>query len=104
MNGSARYAPESRGTTAILIGLVALGAISTDLYLPSLPAIGDDLDADTAATQLTLSAFLAGFALAQLAIGPVSDRFGRRPVLIVGAATYTLAAAACSISSRAPTA
>lgn len=98
MNRSARYAPESRGTTAILIGLVALGAISTDLYLPSLPAIGDDLGADTAATQLTLSAFLAGFALAQLAIGPVSDRFGRRPVLIAGAATYTLAAAACALA------
>ncbi len=98
MNGAARFAPESHGATAILIGLVALGAISTDLYLPSLPSIGRDLGADTAATQLTLSAFLAGFALAQLAIGPISDRFGRRPVLIAGAITYTLAAAACALA------
>ncbi len=98
MSGHRRFAPESHGTTGVLIGLVALGAISTDLYLPSLPSIGRDLGADIARTQLTLGVFLAAFALAQLVLGPLSDRFGRRPVLLAGAAIYTAASIACALA------
>jgi DHA1 family bicyclomycin/chloramphenicol resistance-like MFS transporter len=92
------FAPESIGTSAVLIGAVALGPISTDLYLPSVPWIGRDLGADVAATQLTLSVFLAAFAIAQIPVGPVSDRFGRRPVLLIGLAVYVLASAACAFA------
>jgi MFS transporter, DHA1 family, multidrug resistance protein len=92
------FAPEAIGTSAILIGAVALGPISTDLYLPSVPAIGRDLGADVAATQLTLSVFLAAFALAQIPVGPLSDRFGRRPVLLAGLGIYVLASFACAIA------
>ena len=98
MSPQRRFTPESHGTTGVLIGLVALGAISTDLYLPSLPAIGRDLGADIARTQLTLGIFLAGFALAQLVLGPLSDRFGRRPVLLAGAAIYLVASIACALA------
>jgi DHA1 family bicyclomycin/chloramphenicol resistance-like MFS transporter len=92
------FAPESVGTSAILIGAVALGPISTDLYLPSLPWIGRDLGADVAATQLTLSVFLAAFAIAQIPVGPLSDRFGRRPVLLIGLCIYVLASVACAVA------
>ena len=92
------YAPESIGTSAVLIGAVALGPISTDLYLPSVPWIGRDLGANVAGTQLTLSVFLAAFALAQIPVGPRSDRFGRRPILLTGFAIYVLASIACAFA------
>ncbi len=95
---AAHFAPESAGTTAIITGLVAMGAISTDLYLPSLPALGRELGAATAETQLTLSVFLIGFALAQLGLGPLSDRFGRRPVLAAGVGLYLLASLLCALA------
>jgi DHA1 family bicyclomycin/chloramphenicol resistance-like MFS transporter len=75
--------------------LVALQAISTDLYLPALPAISRALAADVTQVQLTLSLFLVAFAIAQLAYGPLSDRFGRRPLLLAGTALYVAASLAC---------
>lgn len=85
---------------AILItSLVALGPLSTDFYLPALPAIGAALGADVASTQLTLSVFLFGFAVGQLAYGPLSDRYGRRPVLLVGIVLYMLASVVCTIAT-----
>jgi MFS transporter, DHA1 family, multidrug resistance protein len=92
------FAPEAIGTSAILIGGVALGPISTDLYLPSVPSIGRDLGADVAATQLTLSIFLAAFAVAQIPVGPLSDRFGRRPIFLAGIAVYAFASVACAVA------
>lgn len=92
--------PRSDGLliAALLTALVALGPISTDLYLPSLPAIGRAFGADAAAAQLTLSAFIAGMAVAQLIYGPLSDRFGRRPILLIGLAIYGLASLACAVA------
>ncbi|NMG75333.1 multidrug effflux MFS transporter [Aromatoleum diolicum] len=81
---------------AVLItALVALGPLSTDFYLPALPAITAALGTDVANTQLTLSVFLIGFAVGQLAYGPLSDRYGRRPVLLFGMVVYALASVAC---------
>lgn len=90
--------PDGILVTALLTMMAALGAISTDLYLPSLPGLVRAFDADVAEVQLTLSAFLAGLALAQLAYGPLSDRFGRRPVLIAGLAIYVAASVACMLA------
>ena len=87
---------DSRIITAIVTVLVAFGAISTDLYLPSLPAIAVQFEAGAGAVQLTLSVFLLGFALSQLIYGPLSDRFGRRPVLLAGLALYVVASLACA--------
>jgi MFS transporter, DHA1 family, multidrug resistance protein len=95
---SRRFAPTAVGTTAILVAAVALGPLSTDLYLPSLPSIGRDLGVDVAATQFTLSVFLVGFACAQIPVGPLSDRFGRRPILVAGVALYLAASIACAFA------
>ncbi|MFZ5790239.1 MAG: multidrug effflux MFS transporter [Pseudomonadota bacterium] len=90
--------PDSLPVTLLLAMLVALGPISTDLYLPSLPSLMRAFDADVAEVQLTLSLFLAGLALSQLVYGPLSDRFGRRPVLLVGLALYVAASIACMLA------
>lgn len=88
----------SPAVTVLLCLLVALGPISTDLYLPSLPGLARAFATDVAEVQLTLSVFLAGLAGGQLVYGPLSDRFGRRPVLIVGLAIYTAASIACALA------
>lgn len=83
----------------ILLGCAtALGPLSTDMYLPSLPALAVLYATDAAAVQLTLSAFLAGFAVAQLIYGPISDRIGRRPVMLFGIGLYTLASIGCAFA------
>ena len=90
--------PESRIITVIVTALVAFGAISTDLYLPSVPAIGRQFEASAGSVPLTLSVFLVGFAVSQLVYGPLSDRFGRRPVLLAGLALYLAASLACAMA------
>lgn len=82
----------------LVIVLVAFGPISTDLYLPALPRIGEVFAAGPESVQLTLSVFLAGFAAGMLVYGPLSDRFGRRPVLIGGILVYLLATLACALA------
>lgn len=88
-------APSSRGFLLLIIGLVALGPLSTDLYLPALPSLPGLFHTSMAQVQLTLSVFLLGFAVSQLAYGPLSDRFGRRPAILLGVAVYVLASIAC---------
>ena len=75
----------------VLALLLSIQPVTTDLYLPALPALTRGLGADVAAGQLTLSALLLAFGCSQLAWGPLSDRFGRRPVLLAGLGLYTLA-------------
>lgn len=86
------------GFTIFLSALTALGPLSTDMYLPSLPAIQRSFDADTGAVQMTLSIFLIGAAGAQLVYGPLSDRFGRRPLLLAGYVLYVAASLGCLFS------
>lgn len=96
--------PSARTVTlgAVLTALVALGPISTDMYLPSLPALRRAFASDVAMVQLTLSVFIAGFGVAQLIYGPLSDRFGRRPVLLAGVALFLLASVACALAQSVP--
>lgn len=85
-----RLSPGTAAFTVFLAGLTAVGPLSTDMYLPSLPAIADTFAASTGATQLTLSVHLIGFAGSQLFYGPLADRYGRRPVLLGGFALYMI--------------
>ena len=80
----------------LLTAIVGLGALSIDMFLPSLPTIAATFATSAATTQLTVTLFLAGLAVSQLFWGPLSDRLGRRRVLIAGLTVYTLAGAACA--------
>lgn len=90
--------PASATVTGLLVLMVAIGPISTDLYLPALPGIQAAFGADIATTQLTLSVYLVAFALSQLIYGPLSDRFGRRSVVIAGLALYVTASLVCVLA------
>lgn len=90
--------PRSRIVAVLLTGLVAFGPLSTDLYLPSLPLLASVFATDAASVQLTLSVFLVGFAVSQLVYGPMSDRFGRRPVILGGVAVFVVASVACTFA------
>ena len=82
----------------LLTAVVGLGALSIDMFLPSLPAIAAAFAAPPATVQLTVTLFLMAFAAAQLVYGPLSDRFGRRWVLIGGLGLYTVAGLACALA------
>jgi DHA1 family bicyclomycin/chloramphenicol resistance-like MFS transporter len=96
----------SRGVRApsvlILAGLTGLSALSIDMSLPAMPQLQRTFGASVGAVQLTLSLFLAGFAIGQLACGVVADRIGRRPVLLAGLALFTVASLACAFSPSLP--
>ena len=90
--------PPSFGLALLLTTLVALGPLSTDLYLPALPGMTVTFATDVARVQLTLSVFLIGYAVAQLFYGPVSDRYGRRPAMLFGLVLYLLSSVACMLA------
>jgi MFS transporter, DHA1 family, multidrug resistance protein len=80
----------------LLTAIVGVGALSIDMFLPSLPTIAAVFDTSAATAQLTVTLFLAGLAVSQLLWGPLSDRLGRRRVLLAGLTVYALAGAACA--------
>jgi DHA1 family bicyclomycin/chloramphenicol resistance-like MFS transporter len=82
--------------------VVAIGSLSIDMALPSLPATAEAFEVPPATVQLTVTLFLAGFAVAQLLHGPLSDRIGRRRVLLGGLALYVLGGLACWAAASAP--
>ena len=86
------------GILFMLAAFLGLQPLSTDLYLPSLPAIGTHFGALPMAVQSTLSVFIAAFAVGQLIVGPVSDRFGRRPMVLGGLAVYLIASLAGALA------
>ena len=79
----------------LLALLLGLQAVTTDLYLPALPAIRTSLNASMGEIQLTLTALLLAFGISQLVWGPLSDRYGRRPILLWGMGAYVIASVAC---------
>ncbi|HFZ8996702.1 TPA: purine nucleoside transporter PunC [Citrobacter freundii] len=79
-----------KGFLAWLGGLSVLGFLATDMYLPAFATIQADLHTPAAAVSASLSLFLAGFAVAQLLWGPLSDRYGRKPVLLAGLSIFAL--------------
>jgi MFS transporter, DHA1 family, multidrug resistance protein len=91
--------PGTFALTALLAGLSAIGPLTTDMYLPSLPDIARLLGATTAQGQFTISSYLIGFAVGQIVYGPVADRHGRKPVLLCAVALYGVASLACALSN-----
>lgn len=98
---SASTTPQSvtrRLLPSLLLLLTVFGPISMDLYLPALPALSAELDAVTSVAQLTVTACLIGLAAGQLIAGPLSDRFGRRGILLIGIVAYILTSVLCALS------
>ena len=87
-----RYAPHSARFVVLLAALSALPGVSIDVALPTLPDMAEQLGVSPRQAQLTVSGFLMGAAVGQLAIGPLADRYGRRPIIIAGLLIYIAAA------------
>src|ERR1700712_2535922 len=85
-------------TLLILSVLMAFSSISTDIYLPALPAMADSLHASTGAMEFTISGYLIGFSLGQFFWGPLSDRVGRRTPIAIGMVLYILGSIGCAVS------
>lgn len=84
---------------AIVLGLLsAIGPFAIDMYLPALPAIASDLQASTAATQMTLMAFFVAFGVCQIVYGPVSDMVGRKPPLYFGIVLFAFGSIGCGLA------
>lgn len=88
----------SRLLLAILASLAALGTLSTNILLPSLPRIANAFDVPTAATGSLMSSFFAVFAIGQLFVGPLSDRFGRRPIVLGGLVVFVAGSVICTLA------
>lgn len=82
----------------VLAALLSIQPVTTDLYLPALPALTRSLGAPLSAAQLTLSGLLLAFGCSQMVWGPLSDRFGRRPILLAGLAIYTAASLGAALA------
>lgn len=84
---------------AILSALMGFASISTDLYLPAMPAMAGDLGAGVGASEWTVSGYLIGFSLGQLFWGPVGDRFGRKVPVAIGIVLFVLGSAGCAMGT-----
>lgn len=91
-------APGSSAFVLLLGALVAVTALSIDISLPAIPAMAADFGTAPEAAQVTLSAYLIGFALGQLFCGPFADRFGRKPVVVWGIGLFFLAGLGCAFA------
>jgi len=89
-------APTPRAPMALLLALMVTSQVAITIFLPSLPSMAGDLATSQALVQMTVSAYLGAFALAQLVVGPISDAFGRRKPMLAGLVLFMLASLACA--------
>ncbi len=99
--GTSEPAVTSHGwrVLGILSALMGFASISTDLYLPAMPAMAHALHADVGTTEWTVTSYLIGFSLGQLVWGPVGDRHGRRIPVLLGIALFALGSAGCALGT-----
>src|ERR1051325_2316968 len=90
--------PDTFALTALLSLLTALGPLAVDMYLPSFPDIARVLATEPATVQLTLSLYMVSYAIGQVIYGPLSDRYGRLPVMRTALAIYCVASLACAFA------
>lgn len=88
----------TRGTLLLLAGLAALGALATNIILPAFPRIGAGLGVSSQELGLTLSSFFIAFAFGQLVVGPLSDRFGRKWLVLGGLAVFAGGSVLCALA------
>ena len=82
----------------LLAGLAAMGSLATNVILPVFPSMGVSLGVEPRDLGLTLSSFFIAFAVGQLFVGPLADRFGRKPLVVGGLITFVLGSAVCALS------
>jgi DHA1 family bicyclomycin/chloramphenicol resistance-like MFS transporter len=97
-----RLRPDSVAFIILLSALGGLAPLSIDMGLPALQSVAHSLNVSSASVALTLSLFLVGFAFGPVVLGPLSDRFGRRPVLLAGCGLFALAGLGCTVASTLP--
>lgn len=90
--------PRSTAYIALLVALGSFGPLTMSIYTPVMPSVGHDLAATPDSVKLTLTTYMLGFAVGQLFYGPLSDRYGRRPVLLGGLLFFALTTFACSFA------
>lgn len=96
---AARPRPPKTPPIIALMAISALNAFAVNVILPALPALQHEFEADYGRVQLILSIYLASMAVSQIFIGPLSDRFGRRPVLLVGFSIFTVASVVAAFAT-----
>lgn len=84
----------------LLSGLMAVGPLATDMYLPSLPAMAEEFGTTTERMTLTFSIYLIGFGGGQIIWGPMADRFGRRPIILIGLFVFALTSFGCAMATN----
>ncbi|MAA99887.1 MAG: MFS transporter permease [Stappia sp.] len=87
-----------RPTIALLVAVSAVNPLALNIYLPSMPSLAGVFDTSAGVVQLILSLYLAAVAVAQIAIGPLSDRHGRRPVLVWGLGIFVIGSLVCALA------
>jgi DHA1 family bicyclomycin/chloramphenicol resistance-like MFS transporter len=105
LSASTAVLPERRltgGLLFLLAGLAAIGALATNIILPAFPQIGASLGVSPRELGLTLSSFFIAFAVGQLAVGPLSDRFGRKWLVLGGLAVFAAGSVACAFADGLP--
>ncbi|WP_395709292.1 multidrug effflux MFS transporter [Reyranella sp.] len=90
--------PRSVGYVALLVALGSFGPLTMSIYTPVMPSVGVSFGASSDSVKLTLTTYMLGFAVGQLFYGPLSDRYGRRPILMFGVLFFTVATFACSFA------
>ena len=102
-SASARAKPARHGwrVLAVLSTLMGFASISTDLYLPAMPAMSRALSADAGTVEWTISGYLIGFSLGQLLWGPIGDRHGRRAPVAIGLLLFVIGSAGCALAGSA---
>lgn len=91
--------PDTLSATLVLGTMTAMVPLATDIYLPSMPDMAKSLSTTPSQVQMTLSAFLFGYAIGQVIYGPVSDKYGRRPALVFSFILFTLASIVCTLAN-----
>lgn len=99
MNSGGKQLPEkSKTLITLLVAITALAPVSLQIFIPALPAIQSSFNSDAGITQLVLSLSIFANAIATLLYGPLSDRFGRRPVVLVGLVIFIIGSGLCMIA------
>src|SRR5215467_3391892 len=92
----------SKLTLMLLVAMTGVAPISLYMLVPALPKLATAFGRDISLAQMTVSLYMVGIACSQLVMGPLSDRFGRRPVLLSGLALMVAASAACIFAQNLP--